>query len=535
MERGVATGIRFHPALRSVYARRTGSEEAADRFLSARFEDLPEPGLLPGLNEAVDRIERGVDAGERIGVFGHDDPDGITSAAALVEVLESCGATCDPYIPNRDVEGHGLYPELVRRFRARGVTLLVTTDGCSANRAEEELARSLGMDVVVTDHHEVAPGRPAVERLVNPKADPATADAFGDLTGAGVAALVGRELLRRRFREAGENKFCRLLDLVALGTIADWGDLSGNNRGMVVAGLTAVGRGDRPSVELARRALEIGPDAVLRREKCERLASVFAAVPSREGRSSGLDALLGRASWAGDTGTLLQRFMASEKAQHAAVQAGEEAAEHAGVLGGAPAVLRLTGIEPRFLGKVATRLVERTGRPAAALLETQGKIVAELRGPEGVHLVEILGAMRGRLESWGGHRTAAGFSTDASRADGVVDELARAFEACVIPPPPPLRAELDLRRVEIDPLFSRSCRAAMPFGRGNPSPVFRIVDYRRGGTPLDPDGRAHEAVELMEQGFPERVGDAAPLVTFQPKGRGGLVMRFEGLAAGEAG
>ncbi len=534
MERSAApTEARYHPAIRRIYAARTGSETAAERFLAARLEDVPEPSVLGGLGEAADRIERAIDAGERIGVFGHDDPDGITSAAVLVEVLEAAGAQCDPYIPDRDVEGHGLYPELVRRFRARGATLLVTTDGCSASAAEEELATTLGLDLLVTDHHEVAPGRARVRNLVNPKADAATADAYGDLTGAGVAALLARELLRRRFGDDGDKKFCRLLDLVALGTIADWGDLSRSNRGMVVQGLTAVGRGDRPAVELARRALEIGPDAVLRRDKCERLAAVFAAVPSREGRSAGLDALLGRPSWAGDTGTLLQRHLATEKAQDAAVALAEAEAERLGMLDGAPAVLSLPDVEARFLGKAATRIAERTGRPAAALRVVGGKLVAELRGPEGVHLVEVLGALRERLESWGGHRTAAGFSTDASRADSLVRDLAAAFAACPAAAPAPPTAELDLRRSQIDPLFSRSCRAAMPFGRGNPSPVFRIVDYRRGGTPLDPDGRAHEAIELIERDFPEGVGDRHPLVTFLPKGRGGLVMRFEGLAAAE--
>ena len=530
MERSAAeVGVGFHAAVRRVYAARTGSEEAADRFLAARFEDLPEPSILRGLGEAADRLERAVDQGGKIGVFGHDDPDGITSAAILVEALESVGASVDPYIPDREIEGHGLYPELVRRFRARGCGLLVTTDGCSTNRAEEDVALSLGMDVLVTDHHEIAAGRDTVRQLVNPKADPATAEAHGDLTGAGVAALLARELLRRRLGSDGDNKFCRLLDLVALGTIADWGDLARTNRGMVVQGLTAVGRGDRPSVELARRALEIGPDAVLRREKCERLAAVFAAVPSRAGRSFGLDALLGRTSWAGDTGTLLQRYMAAEKAQQAAVDRAEAEATRLGVFDGAPAVVMLPDVEPRALGKAATRLAERTGRPAAALLEVGGKLVAELRGPEGVHLVEILGRLRDRLESWGGHRTAAGFSADPAQAAALVRELAAAFEECPPFEPPPLRAELDLRRSEIDPHFSRSYRAAMPFGRGNPSPVFRIVDYRRGGTPLDPDGRAHEAVDLMESGFPEGIEDRAPLVTFQPKGRGGLVMRFEGL------
>ena len=138
------------------------------------------------------------------------------------------------YIPNRDVEGHGLYEELVRRFRARGATLLVTTDGCSSNRAEAQLAASLGLDVLVTDHHEIASGRQPVPRLVNPKADPATATRWGDLTGAGVAGLVMRELLRRRAGDEADNKFCRLLDLVALGTVADYADLGRNNRVLVV-------------------------------------------------------------------------------------------------------------------------------------------------------------------------------------------------------------------------------------------------------------------------------------------------------------
>jgi len=523
----------FHAAIRRVYSARLGGEEAADRFLSARIEDLPEPSILPRLGEAADRIERAIRAGEKIAVFGHDDPDGITSAAVMVETLETLGATVDAYVPNRDVEGHGLYPELVRRFRARGATLLVTTDGCSANRAEEEVGAALGLDLVVTDHHEIAPGRESVRTLVNPKADPATAETCGDLTGVGVAALVAREILRRTRGEGADNKFFRLLDLVALGTIADYGDLGRTNRVLVVQGLSAVARGERPGVELARRALEIGPAAVLRREKCDRLAAVFAAVPSREGQSPGLDALLNRPSWAGDTGRLLERFLAAEKSQQEAAAASEAAAEQAGVFAGEPAVVELPGVEPRALGRAATSLAERTSRPAAVLSRHQGMLVAELRGPEGVHLVEILGAMRDLLDSWGGHRTAAGFSADPSRAEDVLRRLREAFAACPPAPAPALRPELDLWRSEIDPCFSRSLRAAMPFGRGNPSPVFRIVDYRRGGTPLDPDGRAHEAVDLIETGFPERIEDGQPLVTFQPKGRGGLVVRFEGLASGE--
>lgn len=524
----VAPETAFHPAIRRLYATRLGSAEAADRFLAASPTDLPQPSILPSVRGAADRIESALDRGERIGVFGHDDPDGITSAAVLVETLEFLGGAVDPYIPNRDVEGHGLYPELIRRFRARGATLLVTTDGCSTNRAEVDLAATLGMRVIVTDHHEVVSDRPRVPDLVNPKADPHTADVCGDLTGVGVAALVARELLQRRFGEDADKKFFRLLDLVALGTIADWGDLSRTNRVLVVQGLSATARGDRPALELVRRALAIGPDAVLRREKTERLAAVFATIPSTEGRSHGLDALLTRSTWAGDTQALLEQFLAAEKSLAKAIEDVEAAATVEGIFDGAPAVLRMQQLDARALGRAATRLVESTGRPAAVLVESQGKVIGELRAPDGAHLVELLSEMRGLFESWGGHRTAAGFSTEPSRAREVVDGLRAAFAVSPGREPAPLRAEIDLRRSEIDSSFSRTVRAAMPFGRGNPSPVFRIVDYRHGGTGQDVDERARVAVDLIESGFPDRSEGRTPLVTFLPKGRGGLMVRFEG-------
>ncbi len=516
----------FHPAVRGVYARRFGSDAAADRFLRADFEDAPEPTDLPGLDSAVDRIETALDQRERIAVFGHDDPDGITSAALVVETLETLGAPVDPYIPNRDQEGHGLYAELVRRFRARGATLLVTTDGCSSNRAEADLAKSLGLDLVVTDHHEIAPGRQPVTQLVNPKADPKSAARWGDLTGAGVAALVMRALLRRRLGAAADNKFGRILDLVALGTIADYADLSRNNRVLVVEGLSEVARGRRPALDLARRVLGIGPEAVLRVDKTDRLAAVFASIPSREGRSLGLDALLGRPPWAGATRELLEKFLADEKPIQESVEAAGRIAEREGMFADEPIVLVIADAKPRHLGKTATQLSERTRRPAAVLTEHREKLIGELRGPFGVDLVAILSEHRGLLESWGGHRTAAGFSADSSRAQEVLGRLREALAKHPAQPVQAPTAEADVQRADIDVSFSRSLRAAMPFGRGNPSPVFRLLNYRAAAQ--GPSTGGDESVDLMEQGFPDRAEDRTPLVTFLPKGRGGLVVRFEG-------
>jgi len=458
-----------HPAVLAIWAKRLGSEEAARRFLAPDRSDVPGSTALRGMAEAVERIGRALAKRERIAVFGHDDPDGITSCALVVETLETLGAKPLSYIPDRDEEGHGLYPALVRSFATDGVTLLVTTDGCSANVAEAELAGSLGMDVLVTDHHVLAEGRPAVAGLVNPLADPETARTLGDLTGAGVAALLAKELLRRAGRPEAE--FAKRLDLVALGTVADHGDVGRNNRALVAHGLAACARGDRPAVAEAARRL--GLRDPFPEEAARRLAAVFASVPSVAGRSRGLNALLARGAWREDVAALVEELGRREEEMERATERGWDAAREAGVPDGAPAVLRLDDVPVRMLGAVAASLARRTGRPAAVLCGAGGSIVGELRGPDGVHLVEVLAAMQSLLESWGGHRRAAGFSAARARAAEVERRLAEALDVPpeVTPEPAP-EAELPAR--DVDERLLRTLAAARPFGKGNPEPRLTI-------------------------------------------------------------
>ncbi|MCA9750754.1 MAG: hypothetical protein KC591_01070, partial [Gemmatimonadetes bacterium] len=516
----------FHPVVRDIYVRRLGSADAADRFLHAS-DPYPEPSALANLEAAADRILAAVARNERIAVFGHDDPDGITSCAILVETLERLDADVDPYIPARATEGHGLYPDLIRRFQHRGARLLVTTDGCSSNVEEVELARSLRLDVIVTDHHEVAAGRAAVPGLVNPKAEKDSP--LTDLTGAGVAALLARQILRRAWPgdTDGADKFCcRHLDLVALGSICDWADLGRNNRSWVVEGLSRVARGDRPALSILRRALEIGPDAVFRVGKASRLGAAFASVPSSDGQSPGLRALLGRPSWAGDLEDVLKTFLRQEAELERALAVGREAAEALGIPAGEPAVMFVTDVNSRWLGRVATALVESTGRPAAVLTEHRGSVVGELRAPEGVHLVDVLAEMKELLASWGGHRVAAGFSADGGHAPEIQRRLRSAFAGLSTPAPAPPVTDAEIRRADVDLAFSRALRAAMPFGKGNPAPIFRVRDFRRGGTAMEFDSRDGVGVRLFESGFPDRFESYDPLVTFQPRGGGGLTVKF---------
>lgn len=504
-------------AVFEVYCARTGSDERAAEFLAPTPASVPAPAELPGLAAAADRLERAVAARETVGVFGHDDADGITSAAALAETLGILGTPVETYIPDRDREGHGLYADLVRGFAARGATLLVTTDGCSSNHAEAELGRELGLDVLVTDHHEIAAGRATPRLLLNPKAHPATAESHGDLTGAGVVALLARELLARAGRP--EEDFLRLLDLVALGTIADWADLGRNNRAMTALGLRRVERGDRPAIAAALRELDLGSGDLRCTESLRRFAGVCASIPSVDGDSPGLRALLGQVGWKEDVLALTEAHRAIEAVNAAAADAAERSAAEAGALAGEPAVTELEGVPLRSLGGAASRLVEVTGRPAAVLLRDGDRVACELRAPAGVHLVEILASMRELLASWGGHRAAAGFSAPVSRTEELRERLAVAFRGFVPSPPSPPVAEGTLGATDLGPDLVRSVTAAAPFGKGNPAPVFRI----RGGWPDPP--------HLVREGFPPRPGPGDPLVSLHPRGSGELTARFRGWSA----
>jgi single-stranded-DNA-specific exonuclease len=508
-----------HPVILDVYAARLGDRNRAVAFLKAPLSSIPDPSELPGMGPAADRVEAAIAAKEHVGVFGHDDADGITSAAVMMETLRSLGARVSTYIPDREQEGHGLYPELIHHFIDLGVTLLVTTDGGSSNHAEAELAELLGMDVLVTDHHEVAEGRATPTRVLNPKTDPATAESHGDLTGAGVAALLARELLARAGRS--EQEFLRLLDLVALGTVGDYGDVGRSNRTLTVQGLQRVGRGDRPAVDAVRCELGLKTADLLGSEHLRRLAAVFASVPSVRGESRGLRALIGADGWANDARALVRELRRIEEVDRRAAAQAERTAEETDVLRGAPAIVELADVPLRSLGGAASRLVTLTLRPAAVFTRDGRQIACELRAPEGAHLVEILGSMRDLLTSWGGHRSAAGFSADASRTPELRERLATAFLGFVPASSPAPAVDGTIAASDLDSSFVQSVWAAAPYGKGNPAPVLRCPG-------LDALGRSDESAQIAPEGFPVGPAPGDPLVSCHPHGERQLAARFRG-------
>jgi single-stranded-DNA-specific exonuclease len=224
-------------------------------------------------------------------------------------------------------------------------------------------------------------------------------------------------------------------------------------------------------------------DDPFRERAARRLAAVFAAIPSVRGESRGLSSLLGRAGWRDDVTALTEAEARTRRELDDAVRRARDAAREAGVYAGAPAVLRIDAAMGRALGAVATALSEDTLRPAAALVHHNGTLVGELRAPDGVHLVEVLGVMRDLFESWGGHRRAAGFSAKASNGAEIERRLAAALDVPAARQPE-REPEAKVRAADVDDDFRDSLAAARPFSRGNPEPVIAVDGRPRGAEEL---------------------------------------------------
>lgn len=208
------------------------NQEAKDRFLNPKLEYIQDPENLKDIDIACERIYQAIEAGEQIVVYGDYDADGITSTSVLIKTLTELGALCDYYIPHRLDEGYGLHETAIKQMYDEGVTLIITVDNGISSIVEAEYAARLGIDLIITDHHEIQQEIPEAKAIIHPKLSPNYL--FKELAGVGVAFQLAHHLL---------GKFpAHLLDLVAIGTIADLVPLQEDNRIFVYYGLQQLSR-----------------------------------------------------------------------------------------------------------------------------------------------------------------------------------------------------------------------------------------------------------------------------------------------------
>jgi single-stranded-DNA-specific exonuclease len=482
----LADALRLHPLAARVLAGRGLAEpEAAQRFLASSLQDLPDPFTMKGMDAAVARIVRALEAGEKIACYGDYDVDGVTSTALLAGFLRAAGADLVTYTPHRLVEGYGLNGDAVRKLAAQGVRLLVTLDCGITSVDEVRAAAALGVDTVVVDHHTVPVELPAASAILNPH-QPGCGYASKELAAVGVTfALV--MALRRRLRELGrfgaggraEPNLKDALDLVALGTVADVVPLVGANRILVRWGLEVLAASRRPGVRALKRVAGI-PDGtpVSAGQVGFRLGPRINAAGRLDDAGRGVRLLLSDDAAAAQAlaDELDRENQARQEIERRILGEAMEDARarvEAGVRG---LVLARDGWHAGVVGIVASRIVERFHRPAVliALEDDAGK--GSGRSVERFHLYDALAACAGHLARFGGHKHAAGVTVERAR----LEPFRAAFEAHaadrLTPEDLVPRTRIDgwVEERDVTERAAEDLAKLGPFGAGHPEPVFAL-------------------------------------------------------------
>jgi single-stranded-DNA-specific exonuclease len=470
--------------------RGVAADDVARHAKPTMREFLPDPSAFRDMDQAAQRIAQAVLSGEQITIYGDYDVDGATSAALLVELLRELGVEAGYYIPDRLLEGYGPSGPALVKLAEDGSSLIVTVD-CGAMAHEAlTMARDAGVDVIVVDHHKCSAELPPTAALVNPNRldESDLAAAHGHLAAVGVAFLLAIALVRTLrgqgyFEGRKEPDLMALLDLVALGTVADVAALHGLNRAFVAQGLKVLARRDR-----------IGMAALMDASRLNRAPQAsdlgFALGPrinagGRIGESTlGVRLLTTRdPEEAREIAEQLSALNEERRAIEAEVQEAAEA-QLDGQHNMAVHVLAGSGWHPGVIGIVAGRIKEKTGKPSIVIAhdETEGTGKGSGRSISGVDLGAAIIAAReqGLLIAGGGHAMAAGLTIPNEMLSAFTQFLDERLARDVERARAGARMQLDLSLAPggLTPDLVTTLEAAGPYGVGWPAPRVAVGPVR---------------------------------------------------------
>lgn len=455
-------------------ARGLDDPQKAAQFLSCGPERSHDPFLLKDMDRAVERIRAAIGGGERVCVYGDYDVDGITATCLLTEALAWQGGDVVSYIPDRTEEGYGLNPGAVARLAGQGVKLIVTVD-CGITAVDEvEFARSLGVDVVITDHHHCKDRLPAAAAVVDPRREDC-AYPFPELAGVGVALKTAQALVPPEQREG---VFRRFGELAAIGTVADVMRLTDENRALVRQGLELLANTRRPGLRALLREAGLDPGGAPTAVTIGYgLAPRINAAGRMEQAMVALELLLTRDEERGEAlAHTLCRLNRERQAIELAIY--EQCVELLDAQPPAPAiVLAGEGWHQGVVGIVASRLTERYACPAFMICLEHGQGKGSCRSFGGFNLFAALDRCAPLLDGYGGHEMAAGFTIREENIPAFRDEVCRLVDLRT--GGAPMEAAIDVD-AEIDhcgqltALQVESLSDLEPFGTGNPKPVFLL-------------------------------------------------------------
>ena len=447
--------------------------EKIDKFLNPRMSDLRDPFQLQGMTAGIERVTNALFANERIMIYGDYDVDGITSTSLLYLVFNKLGAQVTYYLPNRLVEGYGLSLDAIDQAKADGVTLIVTVDTGITAVDEVAHARTAGIDIVVTDHHEPGETLPDAVAIIDPKQDGCNYD--GDLAGVGVAFKFAQALYQRLNQDQRELE--DHLDLVALGTSADIVPLVGENRILTKFGIRQIAGTKKPGLKsltfvsgLMGKDISTGQVVFIlapRINALGRLGDAREAIRLLSTRDENV---------AGEIARKLddENRRRKEIDEITLNQALDQMAEVVDLGLDRAIVLGAEGWHQGVIGIVASRLVERFHLPTVMIAIQDGVGKGSARSIPGFHLCEALKDCEDLLVKYGGHKYAAGLSIRAENIPAFRERFKAVSTKWLDNDDitPKLHIDLEIELTDINDEFMNSMEQFAPFGPQNLRPVF---------------------------------------------------------------
>ncbi len=447
--------------------------EQAQMFLFGELRSCHDPFLLKGMAESVSRIKKAVAEKEKILIYGDYDVDGVTSTALLSYILDEMGADYDTFIPNRLEDGYGFNIRAVHLARERGIGLIITVD-CGINSFKEvQCAGDYGIDVVITDHHEIKGDDVPPAFAIIDAHQPHCKYPYKHLAGVGVVYKLARALMEGREELADSH-----LDLVALGTIADIAPLDGENRILAKWGLKRLRETDKYGLKALMDVARISPEALASRHISFILGPRINAMGRVGSADVALDLFMCRdQAKARSIAEVLERENRNRQAieknllsEVKRLTKEEIDIEESGVL-----VLAGDGWHPGVLGIVAAKISEEYGLPAILITMKDGKGKGSGRSVEGFNLFEALKETSSHLIDFGGHEAACGIKIRADEVDGfrkTLTSVARRHFAQGKAVSPAMEIDVNVPFSHIGVKLVKELQMLMPYGQQNAEPVF---------------------------------------------------------------
>lgn len=441
------------------------------RFFLEPPHSLPyNPVRLMGVDRALQRLYRAINQDEKVGIFGDFDVDGVTGTVIIAEGLSELGVSILPYLPHRVDEGHGLSTDAIQHLVDQGASLIVTVDCGVTSLAEVSQARRLGADVIITDHHTPQAQLPDATAIINPKL-PDVDYPFRELSGAGLAF----KLIQGLYQFHGQPWSRNLLELAALGTIADLVPLVDENRFLVQEGLAELAQTRRPGLQALYRRAGIQP-AFINAETVSYQIAPRLNSPGRMGHALDTYQLLTTRSES-EAEALAEKLEGLNQDRRNLTEAASAIAYDMVRRSQTLPPILLVGdrrFTPGISGLVAGRLVETFHRPAVVMVVGDDFVTASGRSIPEFNLIKAFAHCHGLFVRYGGHAQAAGFTLPAEKLPLLKTNLMALAEHALGPLElhPTLPIDVEVKISDLTPETRQWLAALEPFGMANPQPMF---------------------------------------------------------------